>query len=96
MRVIIAYDISVKTKKARRRYRKVCKICKRVDKRLQKSVFEAAMTSSKLKKIQVEIEALLHRRTDQILFMILRNNSQKIEQIRPKNRSPKNSPVWIV
>lgn len=96
MKVVIAYDISVKTKKARKRYRKVCKICKRVGERLQKSVFEASMTTSKLKKIQIEIESLLNRRTDQILFMILRTKSQQINLIRPKNRSPKNSPVWIV
>lgn len=54
MDVLVTYDVSTETSAGRRRLRRVAKACEGYGQRVQKSVFECALT-------EVELERLLHR-----------------------------------
>ncbi len=54
MDVLVAYDVSTETSAGRRRLRRVAKACEGYGQRVQKSVFECALT-------EVQLERLLQR-----------------------------------
>jgi CRISPR-associated protein Cas2 len=54
MDVLVTYDVSTETAAGRRRLRRVAKACEGYGQRVQKSVFECALT-------EVQLERLVHR-----------------------------------
>jgi len=87
LNILIAYDISVKTKRARKRYRKVLRICKDMGIHLQKSVFEFHCSKGKLRQLEKLFRSTVDLRTDLILLVVLKSPAFQKKWICKRNRS---------
>jgi CRISPR-associated protein Cas2 len=71
MLVLITYDISTETESGRRRLRKVSKKCQDFGQRVQNSVFECVIDSSRFKLMQAALEKIIDPEVDSIRYYFL-------------------------
>ena len=76
MLVIVSYDVNTEDPTGRRRLRHVAKICKDYGQRIQKSVFECNVDSTKLTVLKQRLLAEYDEDTDSLCFFNLGNKYQ--------------------
>lgn len=73
MYAILVYDIVV-DEKGKRILPKVFKICKKYMTHIQNSVFEGDLTESQMAVLKKELEAVIRKDTDSVIFFNSRSN----------------------
>lgn len=83
--VLITYDVSTTSNGGKRRLRKVAKKCEDFGVRVQNSVFECIVNATQLKKLELELEALVDTSVDSLRIYKLGNNYKyKVKHIGSK------------
>lgn len=73
MLVLITYDVNTENKAGRSRLRKVAKECENYGQRVQNSVFECNMDSTKCRQVKEILVNLIDEKTDSLRFYYLGN-----------------------
>ena len=68
MQVLVAYDVSTTTPEGERRLRRVAQVCVNFGQRVQKSVFECAVTEMQYEVLKRELLALIDVQVDSLRF----------------------------
>ena len=71
MLVLITYDVSTEDAAGKKRLRKVAKECQNYGQRVQNSVFECIMDSSKAREVKEKILKLIDKNKDSLRFYYL-------------------------
>ena len=77
MLVLITYDVNTQTDAGKRRLRKVAKECGNYGQRVQNSVFECHMDSTKCRQVKDILEKIIDKEVDSLRFYYL-GESQKV------------------
>lgn len=87
MLILITYDVNTQTPEGRKRLRKVAKECVNYGQRVQNSVFECQMDSTKFRQIKAILEAIIDKEKDSLRFYNLGDKyKNKVEHIGVKER----------
>lgn len=82
MLVLITYDVNTQTAAGRKRLRKVAKQCVNYGQRVQNSVFECQLDSTKYRQVKAILEAIIDKEADSLRFYNLGNKyKSKVEHI---------------
>ena len=85
MMVLITYDVNTETEAGRKRLRKVAKQCKNYGQRVQNSVFECLIDSTRLSVLKHTLEELINPEKDSLRFYYLGDKWQnRVEHIGAK------------
>lgn len=85
MLVLITYDVNTETAAGRKRLRQVAKQCVNYGQRVQNSVFECIMDSSKCREVKHKLEQIIDKDKDSLRFYFLgKNYKNKVEHIGAK------------
>ncbi|WP_353894543.1 CRISPR-associated endonuclease Cas2 [Proteinivorax hydrogeniformans] len=85
MLVVITYDVSTTSEGGKKRLRKVAKTCQKYGIRVQNSVFECIVDSTKLKQLKYELNAVINEKEDSLRVYRLGDNYKgKVEHIGTK------------
>lgn len=96
MLVVITYDVNTMDSAGRKRLRKVAKVCQDYGLRVQNSVFECNVDSTKLKELKYKLENLIDKDKDSLRFYKLGNNYKtKVEHIGAKETVDMDDPLII-
>lgn len=96
MLVIITYDVSTIDSEGRRRLSKVSKKCVDYGQRVQNSVFECMLSATQFKQLQLELEAMIDKKTDSLRFYNLGDNyKSKIQHIGTKTSYDMGDPLIL-
>ena len=74
MLVLITYDVNTETVAGRKRLRQVAKQCVNYGQRVQNSVFECVLDSTKCREVQHKLEQIIDNDKDSLRFYYLGNN----------------------
>lgn len=82
MLVLITYDVNTETEAGRRRLRKVAKQCVNYGQRVQNSVFECQVDSTKYRQIKAILEDIIDKEKDSLRFYNLGDKyKNKVEHL---------------
>lgn len=82
MLVLITYDVNTQTAAGRKRLRKVAKQCVNYGQRVQNSVFECQLDSTKYRQVKAILEEIIDKETDSLRFYNLGDKyKSKVEHI---------------
>ena len=82
MLVLITYDVNTETEAGRRRLRKVAKQCVNFGQRVQNSVFECQVDSTKYRQIKAILEDIIDKEKDSLRFYNLGDKyKNKVEHL---------------
>lgn len=82
MLILITYDVNTQNIQGVKRLSKVAKVCTNYGRRVQNSVFECLVDSTKFAMIKKQLSDIIDSKTDSIRFYILGDKfSNKIENI---------------
>ena len=85
MLVLITYDVNTQTDAGKRRLRKVAKECGNYGQRVQNSVFECHMDSTKCRQVKDILEKIIDKEVDSLRFYYLGDKyKNKVEHIGAK------------
>ncbi|MGR6542172.1 CRISPR-associated endonuclease Cas2 [Paenibacillus tundrae] len=85
MLVLITYDVSTTDSEGRRRLSRVAKKCVDHGQRVQNSVFECMLDAAQFKKLQLELESMIDKKTDSLRFYNLGDNyKSKVRHVGAK------------
>ncbi len=85
MLVLITYDVNTQTATGRKRLRKVAKECTNYGQRVQNSVFECQMDTTKCRQVKNILENIIDKETDSLRFYYLGDKyKNKVEHIGVK------------
>ena len=85
MLVLITYDVNTENAAGRKRLRQVAKQCVNYGQRVQNSVFECQLDSSKLREVEAILENIIDKNQDSLRFYIIGNGYDgKIKHIGVK------------
>ena len=85
MLVLITYDVNTQTSAGKRRLRKVAKECTNYGTRVQNSVFECQVDTTKYRQIKAILEDIIDKDTDSLRFYNLGDNyKNRVEHIGVK------------
>ena len=73
MLVLITYDVNTENAAGRKRLRQVAKQCVNYGQRVQNSVFECQLDSSKLREVEAILENIIDKNQDSLRFYIIGN-----------------------
>lgn len=76
MLVLITYDVNTQTSTGRKRLRKVAKECTNYGQRVQNSVFECQMDTTKCRQVKNILENIIDKETDSLRFYYLGINTK--------------------
>lgn len=83
--ILITYDVNTQTAAGRKRLRQVAKQCTNYGKRVQNSVFECQMDSTKYRQVKAVLESIMDKETDSLRFYNLGDKyKNKVEHIGAK------------
>ena len=86
MLVLITYDVSTTDSEGRRRLSRVAKKCVDYGQRVQNSVFECMLDAAQFKRLQLELETMIDKKTDSLRFYNLGDNyKSKIQHVGAKS-----------
>ncbi|TCP29030.1 CRISPR-associated Cas2 family protein [Scopulibacillus darangshiensis] len=86
MLVVITYDVSTIDAAGRKRLRKVSKLCQDYGIRVQNSVFECVVDSTKLRQLKYKLVETINEEQDSLRIYRLGDNYQtKVEHIGVKD-----------
>lgn len=86
MLVLITYDVSTLDADGRKRLRKVAKKCEEYGVRVQNSVFECILDSSKLRQMEIDLQKIIDPKEDSLRIYKLGNNYRnKVKHFGNKN-----------
>lgn len=77
MLVLITYDVSTTDSAGKKRLRKVAKACQNYGQRVQNSVFECIVDSTKFTALKIELESIIDHELDSLRFYRLGDNYKK-------------------
>lgn len=96
MMVLVSYDVSTLDKAGERRLRRLAKVCQNFGQRVQFSVFEIEIDSTRWVAVQHQLASLIDPATDSLRFYYLGKNWQhKIEHIGAKPVLNLNAPLIL-
>lgn len=96
MLVLITYDVNTQTASGRKRLRKVAKECVNYGQRVQNSVFECVMDSTKCRQVKNILENIIDKEKDSIRFYYLGDNyKNKVEHIGAKESYDVEAPLIL-
>jgi CRISPR-associated protein Cas2 len=75
MYVVVVYDINTEGKSGKYRLPKVMKKCRQYLHHTQKSVFEGEITEARFLKLKMELEKLINKNEDYIVFYKIENKN---------------------
>ena len=82
MLVLITYDVNTQTAAGRKRLRKVAKQCVNYGQRVQNSVFECQLDSTKYRQVKAILEDIIDKESDSLRFYNLGDKyKNKVEHI---------------
>ena len=85
MLILITYDVNTQTPDGRKRLRKVAKECVNYGQRVQNSVFECQVDSTKYRQIKAVLESIIDKEKDSLRFYNLGNQyKNKVDHIGAK------------
>ena len=85
MLVLITYDVNTENAAGKRRLRKVAKQCENYGQRVQNSVFECVMDSTKCREVKELLVNIIDKEKDSLRFYYLGNKyKMKIEHFGTK------------
>ncbi|MGM9624320.1 MAG: CRISPR-associated endonuclease Cas2 [Eubacteriales bacterium] len=85
MLVLITYDVNTENAAGRKRLRQVAKQCVNYGQRVQNSVFECQLDSTKLREVEAILENMIDKNCDSLRFYIIGNGyDNKIKHIGVK------------
>lgn len=85
MLVLITYDVNTQTAEGRKRLRKVAKECVNYGQRVQNSVFECQVDTTKYRQIKAILEDIIDKEKDSLRFYNLGDKyKNKVEHIGAK------------
>ena len=85
MLVLITYDVNTETAAGKSRLRKVAKQCVNYGQRVQNSVFECQLDSTKYRQVKAILEELIDKDKDSLRFYYLGDKyKNKVEHIGAK------------
>lgn len=94
MLVLITYDVSTQSSSGSRRLRMVAKKCEEYGVRVQNSVFECIVDSTKLRQLELELEAIIDPSVDSLRFYRLGNNHEtKVKHFGAKSAIEVDKPL---
>jgi CRISPR-associated protein Cas2 len=83
--VLITYDVNTETEAGKRRLRKVAKACSNYGQRVQNSVFECVMDTTKLREVKSVLEGIIDKDKDSLRYYYLgKNYKSKVEHVGAK------------
>jgi len=81
MYVLVTYDVNTQTKEGRRRLRNVAKCCLDFGQRVQQSVFELNVDSTKWAQCKHRLESIVDPKLDSLRYYFLGNDwRRRVEQ----------------
>ncbi|MDG0809695.1 CRISPR-associated endonuclease Cas2 [Cohnella rhizosphaerae] len=96
MLVLITYDVSTINAEGRRRLSQVAKKCQDYGQRVQNSVFECILDATQLRRLRLELEALIDPATDSLrLYNLGDKYKTKVAHIGAKPAYDMDSPLII-
>lgn len=96
MLVLITYDVNTQTADGRKRLRKVAKECVNYGQRVQNSVFECVMDSTKCREVKNILEKIMDKEKDSIRFYYLGDNyKKKVEHMGIKGSFDVEAPLIL-
>ena len=85
MLVLITYDVNTETAAGKKRLRQVAKQCVNYGRRVQNSVFECQVDSTKYRQIKAVLESIIDKEKDSLRFYNLGNQyKNKVDHIGAK------------
>lgn len=85
MLILITYDVNTQTLDGRKRLRKVAKECVNYGQRVQNSVFECQVDSTKYRQIKAILESIIDKEKDSLRFYNLGDQyKNKVDHIGAK------------
>lgn len=85
MLILVSYDVCTQTKAGARRLRKIAKACQNYGQRVQYSVFEIEVDSTRWVSLKYQLEELIDPTVDSLRFYYLGLNwKRKVEHIGAK------------
>lgn len=85
MLILITYDVNTQTPDGRKRLRKVAKECVNYGQRVQNSVFECQVDSTKYRQIKAVLESIIDKEKDSLRFYNLGDQyKNKVDHIGTK------------
>ncbi len=85
MLILITYDVNTQTLDGRKRLRKVAKECVNYGQRVQNSVFECQVDSTKYRQIKAILESIIDKEKDSLRFYNLGDQyKNKVDHIGSK------------
>ena len=86
MLILITYDVNTETAEGRKRLRKVAKTCVNYGVRVQNSVFECVLDSTKWVEVKAKLTKIIDKDKDSLRFYYMGNNyDKKVEHIGAKD-----------
>ena len=80
--VLISYDVNTQTEAGRKRLRKVAKQCVNYGQRVQNSVFECQLDTTKYRQVKAILEGIIDKEADSLRFYNLGDKyKNKVEHI---------------
>lgn len=80
--VLITYDVNTQTEAGRKRLRKVAKQCVNYGQRVQNSVFECQLDTTKYRQVKAILEGIIDKEADSLRFYNLGDKyKNKVEHI---------------
>lgn len=94
--VLVSYDVSTLDKAGARRLRHIAKVCQNFGQRVQFSIFEIEIDSTRWVGVQDQLRSLIDPATDSLRFYYLGKNWQhKVEHIGAKPVLDLNAPLVL-
>lgn len=85
MLVLITYDVNTQSSEGRKRLRKIAKECVNCGQRVQNSVFECNLDSTKFHQVKTKLISIMDKDLDSLRFYKLGENyGNKIEHVGAK------------
>lgn len=81
MEVLITYDVSTESAEGRRRLRRVAKVCEAYGQRVQKSVFECALSAADLERLKHRLISEVKLKEDSLRIYRLLEPREKHVQV---------------
>jgi CRISPR-associated protein Cas2 len=96
MMVLVSYDVSTLDKAGQRRLRRIAKLCQNFGQRVQFSIFEIEIDSSRWVAVQQQLSSLIDPTSDSLRFYYLGKNWQnKVAHIGAKPVMDLNGPLIL-
>lgn len=75
MYIVVVYDIKTESEGGKKRLPKIMKKCRQYLHHIQKSVFEGEITEAKYMKLKMELEKLIDKEEDYVVFYKIENKN---------------------